>query len=291
MNISPELEKLVRQLLALGVAVVIVITAPGGAGGTGTGGSPQTIVLTPTAMPRPSSGVPRPSRSPQPSTTASPSADAGGTAAEAFGWGEPNRVDEFDAGNPGEGWTIYDGPGHDGQGTRSPSAVGLVEGILKITGDASGTTAGMAWNPGQAYGRWEARVKAPAGNPSYHALLLLWPDAEDWPVGGEIDFMEMMEPTRQVTNMFVHYGADNSQVSGEVKVDGTQWRNWAVEWTPDHIAAFVDGKEWYRTTEPAAIPSRPMHLCIQLDYLPGGGNAGNSTMEIDWVRQYAAPGA
>jgi hypothetical protein len=287
LNIPPELEKLIRQLLALGVAVIIVITAPGGAGGAATGESPQTIVLTPTAMPRPSGGGPRSGT--QPSGTVPPAPNAGATAAEAFGWGEPNRADEFDGGSSGQGWSIYDGPGHGGKGRRSPTAASLLDGILKITGDGSGTTAGMAWAPGQSYGRWEARVRAPASDPSYHALLLLWPDAEDWPVGGEIDFLEMMEPARQITNMFVHYGAENSQVSGEVNIDATAWHNWAVEWTPDHIAAFVDGQEWYRTTEPAAIPSRPMHLCIQLDWFPGGDTAGTSTMEVDWVRQYPAP--
>ncbi len=280
MNISPELEKLVRQLLALGVAVIIVITAPGGTGGIGSGAG-ETIVLTPSGVPRPSTGVPQPPLTP----SRSPEAADGGTAAQALGWGAPNRVDEFDGG-PGEGWDFYDGPGHGGNGTRSPGAVSVVDGVLTITGDGSGTTAGMAWNPGQSYGRWEARVRAPASDPSYNALLLLWPDAEDWPVGGEIDFMETSDPARQRTNIFVHYGADNSQVSGEVEADATQWHHWAVEWTPEHIAAFIDGREWYRTTEPAAIPSRPMHLCIQLDWFPQSGTPRTSTMEVDWVRQY-----
>ena len=144
-------------------------------------------------------------------------------------------------------------------------------GVLTITGDPQGNTAGMAWGHGQKYGRWEGRVKAPASDRSYNALLLLWPDAENFPVGGEIDFMEMSDHTRQSTDMFLHYGRSNSQVHGEVKIDATQWHNWAVEWTPDHIAAFVDGKQWWRTDKPHPPAGPDAPDCIQLDWFPKGG--------------------
>jgi hypothetical protein len=213
---------------------------------------------------------------------------AGTTAAQRHGWGAPNREDDFSTGT--DQWDIYDGPGHGGNGTRSPSAVSVQDGILTITGDSSGTTAGMAWNPGQKYGRWEGRVRAPAADPSYNALLLLWPDAEDFPVGGEIDFMEMMDPSRHQTDIFVHYGEDNSQVNGKVEIDGTEWHNWAVEWTTKGITAYVDGEEWYRTTDTSILPPGPMHLCIQLDWFPEGDTPKESTMQVDWVRQYSLDG-
>ncbi|GAA3073803.1 hypothetical protein GCM10010464_42360 [Pseudonocardia yunnanensis] len=216
-------------------------------------------------------------------------ASEGTTAAEQHGWGTPNREDDFSSGT--DQWDIYDGPGHGGEGTRSPSAVSVEDGILTITGDSSGTTAGMAWNPGQKYGRWEGRVRAPVSDPSYNALLLLWPDAEDFPVGGEIDFMEMMDHTRQKTDIFIHYGKDNSQVNGSVEIDGTEWHNWAVEWTPEAITAYVDGEEWYRTTDTSIFPPGPMHLCIQLDWFPEGDTPKQSIMEVDWVRQYSLDGS
>jgi hypothetical protein len=195
-------------------------------------------------------------------------------------------VDEFE-GSLGENWNVYDGPGHAGNGRRTPDAVSVQDGILTITGDSAGNTAGMAWNPGQKYGRWEGRVRAPASDESYNALLLLWPDAENFPVGGEIDFMEMMDHTRQTTNIFLHYGENNDQVIGEVRIDATQWHNWAVEWTPTHVAAFVDGREWWRTTDVDILPPGPMHLCIQLDWFPDGGDVQESYMYVDWVKQYS----
>ena len=178
----------------------------------------------------------------------------------------PTRADEFDAGT-GQ-WSIYDGPGHGGNGRRSPGAVAVRDGVLTITGDSSGTTAGMSWGHGRRYGRWEARVRAPAADPSYHAVLLLWPDAENGPEGGEIDFMEIGDPARQKADVFLHHGPDDEQEHGQVQVDATRWHNWAVEWTPTSVTTFLDGRKWYGTTDRAAQPPGPMHLCIQLDWFP-----------------------
>ncbi|MEU8490762.1 glycoside hydrolase family 16 protein [Pseudonocardia alni] len=218
-------------------------------------------------------------------TTDGATAAEGTTAAAKLGWGRPVRADEFDNGT--DGWSIYDGAGHAGNGRRTPDAAAVADGVLTITGDSRGNTAGMAWKEGsQQYGRWEGRVRAPVGDPSYNALLLLWPTAENWPEGGELDFMEMMDPERQKTNAFFHYGADNSQVEGSVEIDATQWHNWALEWTPDRITAYVDGEKWFETTEQKVQPPGPMHLCIQLDWFPKGGSGKETQMQVDWVRQY-----
>jgi beta-glucanase (GH16 family) len=203
----------------------------------------------------------------------------------AYNWGSPSRVDDF-TNAVGAGWNVYDGPGHAGNGRRTPAAVSVRDGVLTITGDSQGNTAGMAWGQGQKFGRWEARVRAPASDPSYNALLLMWPDAENFPVGGEIDFMEMLDHTRRSTDFFLHYGAGNSQISGKVAVDAAQWHVWALEWTPTRIAAYVDGAEWFSTTDTSKFPPGPMHLCIQLDWFPTGGGAQVSYMYVDWVRQY-----
>jgi len=216
-----------------------------------------------------------------PRTGAAGTAD-GVTAATTHGWGTPSREDDF-TGGVGD-WGIYDGSGHDGNGRRSPDAISAQDGVLTITGTPDGTTGGMAWNPGRMYGRWEARVRSPAGDPDYHSVLLLWPDAENWPVGGEVDFMEISDASRQNVEMFLHYGADNSQVQGDVDVDATEWHNWAVEWTPDHIAAFLDGEEWWRTDDTGILPPGPMHLTIQLDNFGGPGQ--ETQMHVDWVREY-----
>lgn len=217
------------------------------------------------------------------------SGDGAVTAAQRLRWGPPARVENFDAGLAQ--WNVYDGPGHADNGRRSPSAATVQGGVLTISGNAQGTTAGMAWNFGSRYGRWEGRMRAPASDPGYHALMLLWPDAEDFPVGGEIDFVEMLDHTRQQTDAFVHYGANNSQANGGVRIDATQWHNWAVEWTPHGITTFVDGQLWWSTTDTSILPPRSMHLCLQLDWFPMGRVVTPSQMFVDWVAFYPVSGS
>jgi len=238
------------------------------------------------ATPAPTTSAPGPDCAPAPAAPAT----ADTSAATKLGWGTPNRVENFDA-PLGSSWGVYDGAGHNGNGRRTPAAVSIKDGIMTLTGDSQGDTAGMAWQPGQRYGRWEGRVRAPAGDPSYHAVMLLWPDAENWPVGGEVDFMENSDPGRQTTEMFLHYGKDNQQVQGSVDIDATRWHDWAVEWTPTGVTAYVDGKKWWSTDQVDILPPGPMHLCIQLDNF-GGGSLKETTMEVDWVKQYSlSPGA
>jgi hypothetical protein len=235
-------------------------------------------------------------------TSDAPAADAcaSPTAAEALGWGVPAAVDEFD-GPLGGDWRVYSGSGFDGQGTRTADALTVDDGVLTITGDEAGATGGMAWATGQEYGRWEARVRTPESDPSYNALLLLWPDdpaaagsetSSGETGSGEIDFMEMLDPARQTANAFVHPGAEAAPAMGEVAVDGTAWHTWAVEWTPTAVTTYVDGVRWWSVDDPAQLPSGPMHLCVQLDWFPtGDGEVRESSMQVDWVRQYTLDAA
>ncbi|MFC4947693.1 glycoside hydrolase family 16 protein [Pseudonocardia sp. GCM10023141] len=261
----------IAAVIVLAVATTVVVV-------TGESDEPPAVTAAPT---------PPPTTTAPPPTTAPPKLSAGAetSAATLLGWPAPKRVDEFD-GPLSSAWEVYDGDGHNGNGRRSPAAITTAGGILTITGDAAGRTGGMAWGPGQKYGRWEGRVRAPAADPSYHAVLLLWPDAENWPVGGEVDFMEMVDPARQSTKAYLHWGRSNNQVTAEVNVDATQWHNWAVEWTPDHIVAYLDGTEWFRSDSTRQLPPGKMHLAIQLDWFPEDGSATPTTMQVDWVKEY-----
>lgn len=222
--------------------------------------------------------------------TTGATAETAGAAAERYGWGTPVQSEDFTSTRL-TGWTPYEGPGYDGRGRRSPEAIGVRDGILTITGDEQGTTGGLCWGGGQRYGRWEARLRAPASDVSYNALLLLWPDADDAPVGGEVDFVEMVDPARRSADFYLHFGEDDDQIRSRVEVDGTAWHDWAVEWTPERIVGYVDGEEWFSSTDPATFPPGPMHLCIQLDWFPQGtSEVRESRMEVDRVRQYALDG-
>ena len=212
------------------------------------------------------------------------------TAADTLGWGEPKVADEFEGTSISGDWNAYDGPGHGGNGRRTPDAISVADGQLTITGSENGDAGGMAWSPhSQQYGRWEGCAQSPPGAGSLHTLFLLWPTAENWPEGGEVDFMEISDGTRQKVEGFLHYGSDNSQTQGSVEIDATEWHAFAVEWTPDKITYLVDGEPWFTDDDKSHNPPGPMHLTIQLDYF-GGDASGGAAMHVDWVRQYELTG-
>lgn len=265
---------------------------------TPAGPRPGTATTAPSPAPsaRTSSGTSRSSKGGAAAGGAAAAGTAGSgtghcptTAAQALGWGTPNRESNFGSGSGTSGWSLYDGPGHDGNGRRTPAAVSVANGVLTITGSESGDSEGMAWEPGQKYGRWEACVRSTTAADSFHSVLLLWPDAGNWPEGGEVDFMEISDPARQSVDGFLHYGAANEQESASTNVDATQWHAWAVEWTADHITYYVDGKQWFRTTDTTHLPPGPMHMTIQLDNFGGDLSKGGQEI-VAWARQYGTGG-
>ncbi|MFC5996964.1 glycoside hydrolase family 16 protein [Pseudonocardia hispaniensis] len=254
------------------------------------------VVLAPcptTPPPAPTTELPAPTTAPTttspPATTPPPAGDPTSAAVQR-GWGTPVGGDEFDyvgAPDPAK-WYPYDGPGHAGNGIRTPDAFSVNGEVLRVHGDATGRTGGMEYTSGQYLGRWEARMKAPAGDGAYHPMLLLWPDAEDFPVGGEIDYAEIFRGDRQSVNFFLHYGADNSQTyTQNHPVDATAWHNYAVEWATECVTGWIDNVQWFQDCNPDHIPPRSMHPTIQLDGFNGNGPYIPSDMYVDWIRQYA----
>lgn len=203
------------------------------------------------------------------------------TAAGAHGWGTPLRTDDFSSPGALGGWYLYNGPGHDGNGRRTPSAASVNDGMLTITGDAAGDSEGMAWTPGRKYGRWEVCAKSSVASPNYHSVLLLWPSGAG---SGEVDFMEIADPSRQSVDAFIHY-ENGGKKSNTIGIDATQWHSWAVEWTPQRLAFFVDGAQWWEMTETEPIPRNPMVLCVQLDNF-GGDISQGGQLFVDWTREY-----
>lgn len=226
-------------------------------------------------------------------TTLDPSTRSGDEAAVKNNW--PLKAhDEFAGGTLDESlWNTYTGKTTGDVGRHDPKNISVADGVMTITSHDR-SSAGMAWGKGQQYGRWEVRARTQVGN-GYSAVILLWPDAEDFPRGGEIDFMEQPKGDRTESHFVLHYGKDNSQAGVTVPGDFTQWHTYAVEWTPDHVAGFIDGQETFRTTDRMQIPPRPMHLAIQQDIGPFGNGWAQGPddttppevkLDVDWVRIY-----
>ncbi|MBN9758981.1 glycoside hydrolase, family 16 [Pseudonocardia sp. Ae406_Ps2] len=229
------------------------------------------------------------------------------SAAERYGWGAPLPAsDEFDYTGPpdpakwnqaGECW-----PGHAGNGGRCASRSTVKDGKLVQAGLRNGDSAWISSKFNQQYGRWEARVRSEGTGPNngrqYHPLLIIWPQSDRWPQDGEYDFLENGAPGERCAEAFIHYPHGRGAVQQEHAKERncgaplSEWHNVAIEWTPDHVKGFIDGKEWFSFSDGArsgrsniqAMPSG--HLTIQLDNF-FGGNMQPATYEVDWVRIYS----
>jgi beta-glucanase (GH16 family) len=158
----------------------------------------------------------------------------------------------------------------------------------------------------QQYGRFEARIKLPAGRGVWPAFWLLGDniDTVSWPDCGELDIME---------NIGNHPKTVYSTVHGP-KTDGSAYRIgdtydsdrafsddfhvFAMEWEPDDLRFYVDGNLYSELTR-ASLPSNDIWVFdhpffIVLNVAVGGvwsGPPDGSTvfpqsMLVDYVRVY-----
>lgn len=159
----------------------------------------------------------------------------------------------------------------------------------------------------QAYGRFEARIRLPAGRGLWPAFWMLGAniDAVGWPFCGEIDIMEFRGQEPDVIHGTIHgpgysggdaIGTSFRLPAGETFVD--DFHVFAVEWDPGRIRFFVDGT-LYQTLTSAGIRARgpwvynqPFFLLLNLAV--GGNFVGPvgpdtvfpATMLVDYVRVY-----
>lgn len=217
--------------------------------------------------------------------------DCSATAGDKLSWGEPQYQSNFNTATLDPTWHPYGPePGNGGQGTRTPDAIKMNgDGTVSINSDGvSGneTTGAMKWFPGQKYGRWEVCLKDKTGN--QHYVLITWPDAENYGQGGgELDFLEESGGLSHQA-FFYHCGAAETNCdSGSTSVDVGQFHAWAMEWSPSDVTAYVDGQQWYSTSDTSLSPPGSMNLCIQLDQ----GGSGADSMIVDWAKQWPVQGS
>lgn len=227
------------------------------------------------------------------------------TAAGRYGWGTPLPIsDEFDyTGIPDPNkWKLpgADWAGHNGNGTRDPERVEVRDGRLIMSGLANGSTGWMQHKLDQQYGRWEVRCRSRAlessnGN-DYHPVLLIWPTSNSRQQDGEYDFLENGAPGEQEAGAFLHYPHPGTSVVQQEhferpNTDLTQWHNFALEWTPDHLKLFCDGELWGEASGGANSVRRDIqdmpsgHGTIQLDNFDGTDQTP-AVFEVEWYRVY-----
>lgn len=187
-------------------------------------------------------------------------------------------------------WSLYDSPGHVGNGLRKPEAFSVADGLLVVTAQMKGgalVSGGMANRKNYRYGKFEFRVKTdPDPSEATSGVILTWPQSENWPIDGENDIYETGTGAgRSPFNTFIHYSTDNRQYQFIHQANGTEWHVMAMEWTKNSVKIYRDEKLVYKLTDTNAIPQVPHHLCIQLDAFKK--TMGNPVkMYVDWIKIY-----
>jgi len=185
-------------------------------------------------------------------------------------------------------------------------------------------TSGRLWTSNtftKKYGRFEARIKLPAGNGFWPAFWMMPKDDAygGWAASGELDIMEAKGRLLQEVGGTLHYGGTwpNNKYSGasytfDAGQSITDFHNYAIEWEPGEIRWYVDDKlyqtqkNWntYGTDgeEKLAFPAPfDQSFYIILNLAVGGNFDGgrepdasvfdsNPKMEVDYVRVYELTG-
>lgn len=139
---------------------------------------------------------------------------------------------------------------------------------------------------GQVYGRYEFRFLVDRPIPGYKIAWLLWPDSENFPGDGEIDFPE--GDLDHVIGGYVHHmnGTDDSDQDayGTAVRMASGWHTAIIDWTAKSCTFILDGMTVGTTT--SRIPSTPMHWVLQSETDGVSTPSASTDILIDWVAVY-----
>ncbi|MGH3887006.1 MAG: glycoside hydrolase family 16 protein [Pseudonocardiaceae bacterium] len=157
----------------------------------------------------------------------------------------------------------------------------------------------------QQYGYFEARIQVPHGQGIWPAFWMLGDniDSVGCPACGEIDVMESLGSEPDTVYGSAHGPPDgpgsqvNSYRLGGGRLLSNEFHTFGVEWAPDSVSWYIDGKKYATYTKTQAAPKswvydRPFFLLLNVAV--GGEWPGNpdsftkfpQTMLVDYVRAY-----
>lgn len=197
-------------------------------------------------------------------------------------------------------WAIYDNSWSDNpEHMRRIEAVQVKDGFLNLLVDVHPTdparymTGGVAHLKNYTYGKFEFRVRMdndPAS--ATGGVCLTWPESDTWPKDGENDIYET-EYESNHWNTWIHYGklgSDNQWHDTKYQkthtIDKTQWNIVAMEWSPEYIKIYINGKLSWTLKDPEAIAKVPHHICFQTEKDLQKDLVKPIQMQVDWVKVY-----
>lgn len=232
--------------------------------------------------------------------------------------------DEFNGGpEPGKDWVLENWPAgyvnnelqiYTSKKIDGKSTVEVKDGFLNITcfkaadGKIYSGRMNACPSTGWLYGYFEARILLPKGKGTWPAFWMMpcnvdW-GTNPWPKCGEIDIMEEVGANPDYVSSSLHTEKYNhtkgTQITHEMKCPGAEesFHVYALEWTPDEITTYVDGKVQLRASKAAMGADHdcwPFHYAFYpiLNLAWGGDwggykgvdeNALPATMKVDYVR-------
>lgn len=244
--------------------------------------------------------------------------------AENLVWNDEFNGDTLD----GDKWSYDIGNGKDGWGNQElqyyrQDNVRVNGGKLQIMAryenyDMYSYTSGKIHSRGKfsrAYGRFEAKIKLPKGTGIWPAFWMMPQDNVygGWPHSGEIDIMEARGRLPNQVSGALHFNYPEIIKTGKGMLpsdsDISDWHVYALEWTPDRIEMFVDGRSylyaksdsWSTVDEdgnPVAGQSapfdQPFYLILNLavggkfdEHRKPDPSSFGALMEVDYVRVYS----
>jgi len=160
----------------------------------------------------------------------------------------------------------------------------------------------------QAYGRFEARIKAPTGQGVWPAFWMLGEDitTNAWPNCGEIDIMEIAGKAPTVNHGSLHGPgySGGSPLTGTYTLTGggtlpDDFHVYRVEWEANTVRFYVDETN-YETRKNTDVPNgaewvydHPFFMILNIAMGGSFGGAPDSTtmlpqtMVVDYVRVYS----
>jgi len=154
------------------------------------------------------------------------------------------------------------------------------------------------------YGYVESRIKFPATQGFFTAFWML-PTNPDYNYQTEIDILELLGDDPSTMFMTYHYaGRDESYTPNTgkhnngacaVKDYSKNFVRMGVDWQPDHIAWYIDGKKCGQFTNKSQIASEPMQLILHMmvdNNWQRRWNVGlldptlTRSLEVDYIRVY-----
>jgi beta-glucanase (GH16 family) len=151
----------------------------------------------------------------------------------------------------------------------------------------------------RTYGIYEIRFRIDKA-PGVKYAILMWPEHEPWPEGGEIDWAEDAGGNRSystLTDIYSGAGGQKEQLPQVVmRANFSRWHTLRLKWAPGRLMEWLDGRRVANIAS-SHVPSDPMALDIQTetntDCSPYSTCIDRSTpsvvhMDIAWVVAYAA---